>query len=1248
MRRFLTNMPSRGVWVTALATVIGLTGASAHAQTHKKKPAAAAAPASPLPSTWTRTRPRRHRPTHRPRLRPARRSRRRSSTTLRPATAGQPTEAAAQAKRLYDREKWWDAAKALYRVSTGETGDDEGNKQIAQFNLAKALYKLKFYPGRVLDLQRDRRQARTTSSTTRPSSGSRSSRPTCRSRPTSSSASASTTRSTSPSSTTTSSRSSTGSSTTCSAGTSTATASSPRRLGAASTRSTGAASTTCRRSSSAASRTCRCARASRRSRRSSASSARSKRATSRSRTRRACATSRTSRWRAPSTRRASRLDETTNAPTVDQTRSQRRGQVLEQGRRRRASTGSTRSSRSRGRTSWPATTATRSATSTRSSRRTSRTRTTRRPTSSRPSSTSPTASTTTRSRSSRSSAGSYEPIRDELAKILDKFKGENQEEEFYKFLKDVRDDKAQLDPKVAPIVKTSLSDRQLLRNLEYVRLLDEEDGRFKKAPNSFKDAKVADLVKDSVHDARELAVRNAGNLARGRYQRNLADLNEQLRNGQKILIDITAAKRNELDQAMARPAGHRRGVEGQHRQARRGARHLAVPGRILARRARVLPPDDHVEVREVAMNRVLSLWVGVPAVVLGLLLGGGASRSRRPTRSADGLGGASSASSSSSSSGPVCVPDSGEEDPRHLSGGAGHPVGGPRQGAGDVVPLEGGGPQEGRQADRRRNGRRGHARRHPRRSVRRALKQRALGAPRDRDPAARVALALDREHVAGPAQAAPPSRRGLRRARERGLPREDRRRGRARRRQEGQPARGAEAAVDRDLAQDDDGEVAQGGHPLLLDARRRLLRSALDHVPAEPAAGVRGCSTRSTTTSPTSTSSRATRRTRAASTSTSSRRRRTRSTSRTRTSPSASSSSTRRRATRRSGSRPSRRTRRSSRSRRPTTRCTATPGTSWRTSSGTRAISRTRSTRSRRRSTSGRSSRSSRTRRSSPRARRKDLIPVYALAGSPTDAYNFFKNLSGDAAGSTDKTFKMMDDLGQNYLDTGHYPEAIALYKDLMVRDNGSDKQCEYQSHITEATMAMKSGDKNAIVIELLNQFKTYNALQRRQPRGRREAEVREPHGRAGDRDRDGVAPRGRRLRGAARHRRPEDDGPRRGPLQEGGRHLEVATTSRSSSSRASSRTTGRRSTRSSTTWPTSSTSARSGRSAARRSTPSSQEDPKAPEAAESAYAAVLCYQNIYLAQHAKGSDKKGTGNLPGVGKDIKAGLRRQVPARRT
>ena len=39
--------------------------------------------------------------------------------------AGQMTEQAAQAKRLFDGEKWGDASLALYRVYKGETGDDE-------------------------------------------------------------------------------------------------------------------------------------------------------------------------------------------------------------------------------------------------------------------------------------------------------------------------------------------------------------------------------------------------------------------------------------------------------------------------------------------------------------------------------------------------------------------------------------------------------------------------------------------------------------------------------------------------------------------------------------------------------------------------------------------------------------------------------------------------------------------------------------------------------------------------------------------------------------------------------------------------------------------------------------------------------------------------------------------------------------------------------------------------------------------
>lgn len=142
----------------------------------------------------------------------------------------------------------------------------------------------------------------------------------------------------------------------------------------------------------------------------------------------------------------------------------------------------------------------------------------------------------------------YEPIKKEFESILNRFKGEGSEEQFFQFLKDVRAGKANLSPTIRPVVENALSDRQLLRNLEYVRVLDEEDSRFKKAPASFRDSPIGSDVTDALDFARNLAVRNAGTLARERYQRNLDELNEHLRDASKILIDITAAERNKLDQ----------------------------------------------------------------------------------------------------------------------------------------------------------------------------------------------------------------------------------------------------------------------------------------------------------------------------------------------------------------------------------------------------------------------------------------------------------------------------------------------------------------------------------------------------------------------------------------------------------------------------------------------------------------------------------------------------------------------------
>jgi hypothetical protein len=63
-----------------------------------------------------------------------------------PATVGQPTETAAQARRLYEAERWTDAIVMLEPVARGVTGDDEGNRQLAEYMLAKALFRVHRWP----------------------------------------------------------------------------------------------------------------------------------------------------------------------------------------------------------------------------------------------------------------------------------------------------------------------------------------------------------------------------------------------------------------------------------------------------------------------------------------------------------------------------------------------------------------------------------------------------------------------------------------------------------------------------------------------------------------------------------------------------------------------------------------------------------------------------------------------------------------------------------------------------------------------------------------------------------------------------------------------------------------------------------------------------------------------------------------------------------------------------------------------
>jgi len=143
----------------------------------------------------------------------------------------------------------------------------------------------------------------------------------------------------------------------------------------------------------------------------------------------------------------------------------------------------------------------------------------------------------------------YKPIYDELAALVAQYP-EGTDDALVKLLVDVRAGSAKVAPHVKPVVELALGDRQLLRFLEYVKMLDDETARLGEMPAELRKSGLGSDIKDNVELARTLAVQGATKLARERFQRNLDELAEQLRNTEKIVIDVLAAQRNQLEQAL--------------------------------------------------------------------------------------------------------------------------------------------------------------------------------------------------------------------------------------------------------------------------------------------------------------------------------------------------------------------------------------------------------------------------------------------------------------------------------------------------------------------------------------------------------------------------------------------------------------------------------------------------------------------------------------------------------------------------
>lgn len=139
----------------------------------------------------------------------------------------------------------------------------------------------------------------------------------------------------------------------------------------------------------------------------------------------------------------------------------------------------------------------------------------------------------------------YDAVRAELGQTLARFEDN---EAFFQFLLAVRDDRAELSSRVRGIVATALSDRSLLRHLEYVRLLDEEEARLERAAPELRDSEVGDRVRQEVLVARAFAIDRAGELARGRFSRLVDELDEHLNQIDTVELEAYRFRRDGLTQ----------------------------------------------------------------------------------------------------------------------------------------------------------------------------------------------------------------------------------------------------------------------------------------------------------------------------------------------------------------------------------------------------------------------------------------------------------------------------------------------------------------------------------------------------------------------------------------------------------------------------------------------------------------------------------------------------------------------------
>jgi tetratricopeptide (TPR) repeat protein len=140
---------------------------------------------------------------------------------------------------------------------------------------------------------------------------------------------------------------------------------------------------------------------------------------------------------------------------------------------------------------------------------------------------------------------SFEPLALDLKKLVD---ANTANDQFYELADKIRGGGSKLPASTERAARAVLSDRQLGRRFEYVKELDRELAEHERADPAWKSTAVANAVVTDITLQRSLTVNEAGELARQRVSRLVAELAGLIKRVLKIEIEILQGEKGQLEQ----------------------------------------------------------------------------------------------------------------------------------------------------------------------------------------------------------------------------------------------------------------------------------------------------------------------------------------------------------------------------------------------------------------------------------------------------------------------------------------------------------------------------------------------------------------------------------------------------------------------------------------------------------------------------------------------------------------------------